>query len=93
MENSTGLPVELAAVGDMERHIGRLVRFYPSTEYRVLGVGPVVGGEREITIELARTATTPGGDVAPAGTTRTISAYADERFPVRDDPENPRDDA
>ncbi len=88
----TDQPVEMAVVGDMNRHIGRFVRFYSGTEYRVLDVGPVVNGEREITIELARTATTPGGEVAPAGAKRTISAFIDEYFPVRDDPENPRDD-
>ncbi len=78
-------PDERAVVADMDRHVGRLLTLYTSRTYRVLGVGPVVDGEREIWIELVHETVAPDGEPKPAGYTRTITAFADETFPVHDD--------
>lgn len=76
---------ERAVVADMDKHVGRLLTLYTSRTYRVVGVGPVLGGEREIQIELVHETVAPDGEHMPAGSRRTITAFTDEAFPVHDE--------
>ncbi|MER5608274.1 hypothetical protein AB0F93_03455 [Micromonospora tulbaghiae] len=82
-------PIEMVAVEDLHKHLGRLVAFHRGRSYEVLGVGLMADEsvERDVVVP-APSFNLLGRPNAP-GSTMTIRAFVDDEYPVTDCPVDP----